>query len=533
LATRRRNRSELARLEISTAPTPAGKPTPFWIETDGYDRDAFRQWASTSPSFRDLAASGGRLLPEFDSFLLDLYALLFKLNIVFRPPQEVLPSAAPHGPLLKAIAAAPALEWLRLHTALDEARAAIATLLLAEKLLAVLKSEWLLNRGQMLDAWALRHQEQEAARLAEQAAAAEELAAHSPRPSVQHLARRLRKLAELAERALQQRREDFDRTVRESVERQAQRLERELAQSATALEDFEAALQDWSAALGREAFQSPALQVELGKRLAQNPRLRKLAALVGRMRAQMQALRQRALERANEETYAVAAGSDLGRLLPCELAALRHPLRRLDFARRLVEGQLLQYELRGYEQSGRGPLVVCLDVSSSMSGDKEIWAKAVALTLLDLAQRQRRSLHAICFAGPEQPLAQWDLNGPPRYASEPQQVLEFAGYFPGGATDFRPPLTAARRRLEEKPLRKGDIVFITDGECPLDEAWLAEFAAAKAKLGFRLYSVLIDVGGANLNTLLALSDRVTSVRQLTSEASSALFLALNEGSRRR
>jgi hypothetical protein len=74
-------------------------------------------------------------------------------------------------------------------------------------------------------------------------------------------------------------------------------------------------------------------------------------------------------------------------LLPHELLALRHPVLRRDFARRFLDAELLQYTLRAVEEKGRGPMIVCIDGSSSMAGDKEIWSKAVSLTLLDIAQR--------------------------------------------------------------------------------------------------------------------------------------------------
>ena len=145
--------------------------------------------------------------------------------------------------------------------------------------------------------------------------------------------------------------------------------------------------QSWSTGLGAGGRSSPGRQVELGRRLATNPKLRKLARLVGRMREQAFALRKRSLERTSEELFEVRLGKDLERLLPPELVALHHPLLRRDFARRLVEGRLLSYALRGVDEHGRGPMIVCLDGSSSMAGEKEIWSKAVASHRPQLSSR--------------------------------------------------------------------------------------------------------------------------------------------------
>jgi hypothetical protein len=48
----------------------------------------------------------------------------------------------------------------------------------------------------------------------------------------------------------------------------------------------------------------------------------------------------------------------------------------------------------------------------------------------------------------------------------------------------------------------------------------------KRRLGFSLYSVLIDVGPSSTATLADLSDRVTSVSQLTDAAARNLFMSL-------
>src|SRR5213594_4036955 len=210
------------------------------------------------------------------------------------------------------------------------------------------------------------------------------------------------------------------------------------------------------------------------------------------MREQALALRRSPFERASEEIFEVRLGSDLERLLPPELLALHHPVLRHDFARRLVEGRLLSYSLRGADQRGRGPMIVCLDGSGSMAGDKEIWSKAVALTLLEIARRQRRLFRFICFSSADTPLFTLDLNPRERHEVQEDRALDVAEYFPGGGTDFETPLSAAV-------------------DC------LRRFRADKERIGFSLYSVLIDVGPSSLGTLGELSDRVTAVSKLADE----------------
>ncbi len=210
-------------------------------------------------------------------------------------------------------------------------------------------------------------------------------------------------------------------------------------------------------------------------------------------------------------------------MLPQELLGISHPLLRLDWQRRYLEGSLLQYRLRGDEERGRGPMIVCLDTSSSMAGEKEIWSKAVALTLLEIARRERRRFRAILFSSPETGLFTIDLNRGEHYASDLEGSLDLADYFAGGGTDFEHPLDAAVECLGESRFRRGDVILITDGECRVAEEWKRRFLAEKERLDFSLYAILIDVGGSTLETLAELADRISRVSELSDDGARDLF----------
>jgi uncharacterized protein with von Willebrand factor type A (vWA) domain len=102
--------------------------------------------------------------------------------------------------------------------------------------------------------------------------------------------------------------------------------------------------------------------------------------------------------------------------------------------------------------------------------------------------------------------------------------MDLAEYFPGGGTDFQKPLDAALECLKKSKYKKGDIVFITDGECQVTPAWAETFRQEKDRLGFSLYSVLIDVGPSSLGTLKEFSDRITTVKQLTGDEAQDIFV---------
>jgi uncharacterized protein with von Willebrand factor type A (vWA) domain len=486
-----------------------------WIESDAYDRSAFAGLLTDAPALADVATHGGELVPHFTALLEDVFCLLFKLDPRWRGADEVAPSAALNRALLSTLHDHPALAALRAETQLDETQAGLGTLLLGEFLLGLLRAEQIVPRGDLLDLWDLARQEDE---VRSRARAVADVPADAPgRDELTHGAR-------VAEAQMRQKTRNVTQRIAEMPARVRDALPRAAADLAPRIAETAAEARSWGTGVGAGGRTSAGRQIELGRRLIGNPKLRRLGALVGRMRQQALALRRRTFERSSEEVHAVETGRELEHLLPPELLALRHPLLRRDFARRLVEGNLLTYRLRGADERGRGPMVVCLDGSSSMAGEKELWAKAVALTLLELARRQRRLFRFMCFASGDTPLFTLDLNPRDHHQVRVDRTLDVAEYFPGGGTDFEMPLDAAADCLASARYRRGDVVLITDGECRVAPEWLERFRATKAKLGFSLFSVLIDVGSNADGTLRELSDRVTSVSRLTDDAARDLFL---------
>ena len=462
-------------------------------------------------------------MPHFAELVEDVFCLLYKLEPRFRAPADVGPAAALNRTLLRQLDEHATLTVLRAETQLDEAQAGLATLLVAERLVAELKSETVLPRGDLLDLWDLARQEEEVRQRGEEV----ERQDREPGASQDGETRaRLGNAAQVAEARLRQKAQNVAGRLGEMPARARDVLPHAAAAAIPALEQARENAQAWGTGLGAGGRTSPGKQMELGRRLATNPKLKRLAALVGRMREHAATLRRKSLERASEEVFSVRLGGDLERLLPPELVALRHPVLRKDFARRLVEGRLLSYALRGADERGRGPMIVCLDGSGSMAGDKELWSKAVALTLLEIARRQRRLFRFIGFSSPETPLFVRDLNPREHWEIRMDRVMDVAEYFPGGGTDFETPLSAARDCLGAARYRRGDVVLITDGECQVSPDWQTLFLADKKRLDFSLYSILIDVGPSATGTLAALSDRVTAVSKLTDDGARELFLKI-------
>ncbi len=220
------------------------------------------------------------------------------------------------------------------------------------------------------------------------------------------------------------------------------------------------------------------------------------------------------------EVFDVKIGQDLEKVLPTEILALNHPLLKYEFYERWAEGKLLQYEVKGKEKEGRGPVIICCDNSGSMAGSKELWSKAVALALLEISKLQKRSFACIHFGGKDDPIK---IIEAPKGQASFDKVMEIGQYFLNGGTDFMKPLTEAVALIEKQEFRKADVVFVTDGECAVTDEFLAEFKAVKKQKEFKVISVLVDIGSTSPTAVQEFSDDIQFVSELSSEEAGKIF----------
>jgi len=504
-----------------------------WLESDSYDRRAWNEIRSTAPSLATLADSGGELIPHFDALLQDLFFSLFKYNLIFQKPDAVRRSAILNRTILDQLIPSQTFEALKNRTLLEEDKAAIAAIVLGEQVLEMVRGERIVNRKDMLDLWDLAHQEDDLKEKSDALKNVQEMQEGGKEGDGEpdaELKEKIAKLAEAAENAakvsearLNQKARQVESDIKNGDLTQLKRMELRAAELAGEIDQATEDSHAFSREFGQGGRMPAGERLELGRRLARNKKLGELARMVGRFKQDARAIRKRTLERGVAEAYDVERGADLGRMIPSELVAMHHPILRHDFHRRLLEGSILQYRLQDDEQKHKGPMVVCVDVSSSMEGQKELWSKAVSLTLMDIARRQRRLFRAVMFSS-SNVVKVLDLNRERRYQPEMSKVMELAEFFPGGGTDFEAPIDAAMDLIEEKKLKRADIVIITDGECQVSDTWLAHLKERKDELDFSIFAVLVDVGSSEMSTLAQFSDRITSIKQLSAEGTRDIFL---------
>ena len=298
--------------------------------------------------------------------------------------------------------------------------------------------------------------------------------------------------------------EDADAQAAQEAREAASRVRRALrtaaAKAEQAIEETEAALVGLGCGSGPGAssrVQAP--RSEVVEALRSDERLRRIAKLAGRLRAQAIAKQTTKVEHGREELCDVTLGSDLGHLLPSETVLLADEDLEALLYRRLLESAAMQYELRGQDHRAEGPIVLVVDESGSMRGHRDEWAKAVALAMMEIAARQGRSIAYVHF---DAAVTRTDLIATPKSIGL-DVLLGCVSHFSGGGTRIATALAEANRILagqaEARSFAKADVVLITDGADPDQAAQLAQLDALR-KRGAALFSVGI---GSEIPTWIA------------------------------
>lgn len=238
---------------------------------------------------------------------------------------------------------------------------------------------------------------------------------------------------------------------------------------------------------------------DLARELQNNQKIKDLAHKMGRAYlAEAVKKRRKVPQASRSEVHGTHRSDDLVRLLPRELVNLEDEDLETLFYARLLEKNLLTYELQGVtfhdeehedtQQKRTGPVVACLDTSGSMSGEPLKKARAALLAIANILKREGRSLHVLLFGGSGE-VHEFVMESGENIAG----LLRFLSGGFGGGTDFETPLNHALGVIEgQESFVKADILMLSDGDCQLSEAFAQSFKERKSRADCMVYSVLCN-----------------------------------------
>jgi len=168
----------------------------------------------------------------------------------------------------------------------------------------------------------------------------------------------------------------------------------------------------------------------------------------------------------------VGHGSDVGRMLDEEVAALTDKSDALALAR-FADDAMMQVEVETRESAVKGDVIILLDESGSMSCEaspgvtREAEAKGITIAIAHAMLRERRSVRVLFFQSTvthRVDLSPADItarrNGMPVATAK---LAEIASRGIGGGTEFDAPLTEAMDVLASGKMKGADVMMITDG----------------------------------------------------------------------
>lgn len=139
-----------------------------------------------------------------------------------------------------------------------------------------------------------------------------------------------------------------------------------------------------------------------------------------------------------------------------ELRMLDDELTEIITLKNYVDGQLRVNEYEGEETLSAGPVILIEDISISMEGAPEQWAKALSIAVARSAASQKRPVYYIQFAGGCSPVTEIKTNSIKNICNTVLVNSEVVG-----GTSFDPPMKEALKVLKRD--KRCDVIFVTDG----------------------------------------------------------------------
>lgn len=218
--------------------------------------------------------------------------------------------------------------------------------------------------------------------------------------------------------------------------------------------------------------------------------LRAIMAMAGRYRARAQTLQRERVDAHRAEITGIELAGDVDRLLPTELLAVAGAVPELEWLAlyRLATRRCLAYRHHRRDPVGMGPIVVSVDESGSMRGEKIAAAKGLALAMAWIARQQRRPCLLVGFSGDPQVFA--------CPSDKPDDVIAWCQHFWDGGTVLDGPLATVPSehwaRLPREARGRADHIIITDAEVDCPEELRASYRAWATRERVRTYALVID-----------------------------------------
>lgn len=490
------------------------------IDSDEYERHAFRDLINGSPKLKSTHADGIKIMDQFNELHYDVFSSLFKYKPEKHTDEEIAITHKINSMIVDDMLESSKYKELRTMTRLDKLMSAVGTEVLGEEVKELMKKhkeelDKLQEELEKAAADAAAQGDGEGEGEEGDGSGGEGDGEETEGEEGDGKGKSNKKFSlEEAQKRLEAAREKLGEYVEKHFKSS---INTALGKSLNKVVETTESIQNWGlekdTAFTHTGYQE---KLKLLERLRGNEKLKRIAELAGRYKSMALQAQREKIKHGIQEIYDVHRGDDLTKIVSSEYIKLAHPDLEYLFAKDFADKGLLIYNYEDKIKKHKGPIVALIDSSGSMSGVPEIWAKSTAMGLLEIAKVQKRDFCVVHFSSND--FKNLHINNfKYNESSHIEQIIDMANYFEGGGTYFEPPLAKAQAIIDDdkKEFEKADIIMITDGESAVGDKWVKEFKEWKAKRKVSVYSILIDSSANSATTLKLFSDEIIKCSELS------------------
>jgi uncharacterized protein with von Willebrand factor type A (vWA) domain len=496
------------------------------IQHDSYDTQAYVETLGMYPRLKGTVTDHAERLPTAPALVEDVFYSLYRPAPALLPPEELPLSATVNRSILDEMMNTSEWDAVRnAGTVGDQLYAGITTATVARSILTTLDKKIIKRMQELHDA------EQEAQKLFDQAETLEDLAEQAKGDRAAKLFDQAKKAREEGKeqqeqveeltQELEADAEEIEDTSRRAARSALEEAGAEIEATEDAIKTFTGGYSDIGGTGGSKGGQgtlSLKEKMSLAAKVGKSEKLKQIAELCGRMTRIALATQKSKIKHPPDEIVGITIGDNLAQVVTSELGYLADPDLEDLFFQKYLEKRLQVLDMIGSEKQGRGPILVALDSSNSMTAtlgskySKEAWSKAVTLALLAIARLQKRDLAVIHFAESDRVQIFEFAKG----EGKPSEVLRSTEFFFNGGTAYDTWMQKALGLVEQSKYDRADTIIVSDGQVGISASLEADWNRRRAARGMRCYGVLL--GAANYARVLGrVCDAIATVDDLAAD----------------
>lgn len=401
------------------------------VECYGVDKEQYSTLIDDAPNIKSNIQVGQDEYKGFEDLNKDLYMSLYKYQPIVRAPDSMKDGYKFNNEMVRSMIESPSYDKLRKFTSMNDISSLIGTEVLSAEVLQIIKQykedhpEQIEMNNQMIQG------QQGLEGIQGQINSLEGMKGQnggSLPPQLQDMLDDLNQQKNNMEQSLNNLKPQLDAQTPQGQDMK-NAIDQAVKEAAEKAEEAGDIINDWLGGTDPGELQRIPYQKKKDfiEKIRRSKKLQEMQKLVGRFKATARIEQKRKTKEFGHTIEDVKTGNKVEKLLASETMKLKNDVTKTEFMKRYNEKSLLEYETQNNVKKTQGPIIVAIDTSGSMNGDRECWSKAVAVSLLEIANIQKRNFAAVFFNTEAYKTIEIDKG-----KATPQQILDIAETFTSG-----------------------------------------------------------------------------------------------------